>query len=411
MPWVETEPMNERVKFIAACLARDEDDETFEELCERFCITPKTGYKWRNRYEEHGLDGLKELSRAPHSHPHATDEAAVEALLAARRRHPRWGPRKLLAVVARRDPTLELPVASTVGLLLKKHGLIGKRKRRRLSAPYEQRLGGYDQPNAIWCADFKGHFPVSGERCSPLTITDGFSRYLLRCKALRHTLYAATRTVFESAFQEFGLPHAIRTDNGAPFSTLAPGGLSRLAIWWIHLGIRPERIRPGRPDENGRHERMHLTLKTECCRPPRSSFSSQQRTFDRFRNEYNTERPHEALGQQPPALLYRPSLRRMPRRLPEIEYPAHFALERAYPNGVITFNSTQWYLSGCLRGEVVGLEEVGDGQWRVHFGPIPLGILDERHARKRGSRSFAEMVRVDGGRTPDRRRKRRPYRR
>lgn len=402
--------MNERVKFVAACLAREESDETFAELCSRFGIAPKTGYKWWNRYEQSGVEGLTEQSRAPHTHPHAIEGAVAEALLAARRRHPRWGPRKLLVVVGRKDPSLELPAASTVGLLLKKHGLVGKRKRRRVSSPYADRLGGYDYPNAIWCADYKGHFPVAGRRCCPLTITDGFSRYLLACRALRHSLYAATRKVFESAFHEFGLPDAIRTDNGPPFSTLAPGGLSRLAIWWIHLGIRPERIRPGRPDQNGRHERMHLTLKTECCRPPRSSFGSQQRTFDRFRAEYNDVRPHEALGQQSPSSHYQPSLRRMPRKLPEVEYPSNYRLERAYPNGVITFNSTQWYLSGCLSGEVVGLEEVGDGRWRAYFGPIALGILDERYARQRGQRSFAEMVRLDGERSVDRRRRRPPYR-
>jgi transposase InsO family protein len=412
MPWADTNPMNERVKFIAACLARKDGDETFAELCDRFGISAKSGYKWLNRYEEGGVANLVEKSRAPHCHPNAISGDAVEALLAARRRHARWGPRKLLVVVARQHPDLELPVASTVGALLKRHGLVGKPKRTRRSSPYGDRLRNYDAPNSVWCADFKGNFPVAGERCSPLTVTDGFSRYLLRCQALRHTLYAPVRRIFESAFEEFGLPDAIRTDNGPPFSTLAPGGLSRLAIWWIHLGIRPERILPGRPDQNGRHERMHLTLKAECCRPPRSSFRSQQRAFDAFQQEYNVLRPHEALSQQTPTSLYQRSIRRLPRHLPELEYPTHFQLARTYPNGVISFASTQWYLSGCLKNEVVGLEEVDDDRWRVHFGPVVLGILDARNAKERGSRQFGLLVRTDGKVTGKRRRRRRrSYRR
>lgn len=411
MPWVDTSPMHERVKFIAACLARKGSDETFAELCGRFGISAKSGYKWLKRYEDGGVANLVEKSRAPHSHPHAVCDEVVEALLGARRRHPRWGPRKLLIVVARQRPELTLPVASTVGGILKRHGQIGKPKRKRRSSPYGDRLRSYDAPNAVWCADFKGHFPVGGERCNPLTITDGFSRYVLRCQALRHTLFASVQRVFESAFEEFGLPDAIRTDNGPPFSTLAPGGLSELAVWWIRLGIRPERILPGRPDQNGRHERMHLTLKSECCHPPRSSFRSQQRAFDAFQEEYNVVRPHEALGQETPASQYRRSLRRLPRRLPELEYPAHFQLARAYPNGVITFAETQWYVSRVLRNQVVGLEQVDDDCWRVHFGPVDLGLLDVRRAKERGDRQFGELVRTDGERNERRRRRRRRYRR
>jgi transposase InsO family protein len=395
--------MNERVKFIAACLAREESDETFAELCARFGVSAKTGYKWLHRYEAGGVTNLVEQSRAPHSHPHAVGENVVDALVAARRRHPRWGPRKLLVVVHRRQPELELPAASTVGAILKRHGLVGLPKRKRRSSPYGDRLADYSAPNAVWCADFKGHFPVGGARCCPLTITDGYSRFLLRCRGLRRSLYASVRRVFEDAFNEFGLPDAIRTDNGPPFSTLAPGGLSRLAMWWIKLGIRPERIMPGRPDQNGRHERMHLTLKAECCRPPRSSFSAQQRSFDRFREEYNFVRPHEALDQQTPGALYRRSIRMLPRRLPEIEYPPHFRLERTYPNGVISVEGTQWYLSGCLKSETVGLEEVGDGRWRVHFGPVPLGLIDVRNSQERRGRAFGRLIRLDGEVTQQRR--------
>lgn len=396
MPWTKTDAMNERVKFIAACLAREESDDTFAELCARFGIVAKTGYKWLHRYEEGGVRSLVEMSRAPRSHPQTVATEVVKALLAARRRHPRWGPRKLLVIVRRKEPELLLPAASTVGAILKRHGLVGIPKRRARSSPYGERLREYAAPNAVWCADFKGHFRVEGAACSPLTITDGFSRFLLRCHGLRSTIFASVRPVFESTFAEFGLPDAIRTDNGAPFSTLAPGGLSRLAIWWIRLGIRPERIMPGRPDQNGRHERMHLTLKADCCRPPRSSFRAQQRAFDRFREEYNFVRPHEGIAQQTPGSLYQASLRPMPRRLPELEYASHFKLERVYSNGTISFQGAQWYLSNCLEGEVVAFEEVGDGRWRVHFGPVPLGIIDFAQTKALKSRRLGVLVRTDG---------------
>src|SRR5688572_658119 len=287
MPWNKTDPMNERVKFIARYL---ENEEPFSALCEEASISRKTGYKWIDRYEEGGVARLVDRSRAPRSHPHTVSAAVIDVIVALRRRHPRWGPRKLLAVLWRREPRGAWPVASTVGTMLRQRGLVRPRRRRRYSAPYAERLREYAAPNAIWCADFKGHFAVGDARCHPLTIMDGFSRYLLRCQALKRPVFGHSRAVFESAFREFGLPQTIRTDNGAPFSTLAAGGLSRLAVWWIRLGIRPERIVPGRPDQNGRHERMHSTLKAETARPPRSSFRAQQRAFAMFLREYNHER-------------------------------------------------------------------------------------------------------------------------
>jgi transposase InsO family protein len=394
MPWTETNPMNERVKFIAAFL---EADETFVELCERFGISRKQGYKWRDRYESGGVEALKDRSRAPHHHPNAVSRATVELILAARKKHPRWGPKKLLVVLRRRHTTTQFPATSTVGLILGKHGLVGRPRRVRRNQKYVGPLRTYEKANAIWCADFKGHFPIDGERCSPLTISDGFSRYLLRCVALKSSTCAPVKRVFERAFREFGLPDNIRTDNGPPFSTLAAGGLSRLAVWWIRLGINPERILPGRPDQNGRHERMHRTLKAETARPPRSSFRSQQRAFDAFLHEYNNVRPHEALGQVTPASLYTPSLRPYPRTLLEPEYPDHFRVERAYPNGVISIGAVQFYLSQCLAGELVGLEQVNDEVWKVYFGPIALGVIDAHRAKRiRNGRSFALLIRADG---------------
>jgi len=385
--------MNERVKFVAQYL---QHEEPFSALCARAKISRKTGYKWVARYETGGVIALVDRSRAPRSHPHAVTATVVERILEVRRRHPRWGPRKLLQVLRRQEPTRGWPAASTIGTLLRRHGLVRPRRRRRCSAPYGARLGDYAAPNAIWCADFKGHFPVGAARCHPLTIMDGYSRYLLRCEALRRPLHAPVQQVFEAAFREFGMPATIRTDNGPPFSTLAPGGLSRLAVWWIRLGIRPERILPGHPEQNGRHERMHSTLKAETARPPRGSWRAQQHAFRAFRHEYNHDRPHEALAYATPASQYQPSPRVYPRQLPQPDYPTHFRVERAYPNGVISFRETQWYLSHCLAGELVGLEEVDDDRWRVRFGPIELGVLDARNAKARGARSFGVLVRTDG---------------
>ncbi|HEX6272748.1 MAG TPA: IS481 family transposase [Polyangiaceae bacterium] len=388
--------MNERVKFIAAML---EANESFTELCERFGISRKQGYKWKERYESGGVDALRDRSRAPKTHPHVVTEPLVELIVQARRKHPRWGPRKLLVILARQYPTMEFPVASTVGEILKKQGLIGPKRRRLRSSLYSQALGGYAHPNAIWCADFKGHFPVGGERCNPLTISDGFSRYLLCCRSLKSTTFEPVRHAFESVFREYGLPDAIRTDNGPPFSSLAPGGLSRLAVWWIRLGIRHERIMPGRPDQNGRHERMHSTLKAETARPPRSSFKAQQRAFDSFRDEYNQVRPHEALGYDTPASRYRPSPKPFPNKPPELEYPSHFRVQRAQRNGVISVDGVQFYVSNCVDEEYIGLEPVDDGCWKVYFGTVALGMLDARRAKQLSNgRLFSVLVRTDGTR-------------
>jgi transposase InsO family protein len=403
MPWNETAPMNERVKFIARYLQKED---CFAALCEHAGISRKTGYKWVERYDGGGVEALVDRSRAPHEHPNAMSTEVVDGILALRRKHPRWGPRKLLAVLERRKPDVDWPVPSTVGRLLKCRGLVRPRRRRRCSAPYAERLREYAAPNAIWCADFKGHFGVGDRRCHPLTITDGFSRYLLCCRGLRRPFFGQVQPVFESVFRQFGLPETIRTDNGPPFSTLAPGGLSRLAVWWIRLGIRPERILPGRPDQNGRHERMHSTLKAETAHPPRSSFRAQQRAFDAFRQEYNHERPHEALNYDTPASRYEPSGRPYPQRLPEPEYPDHFEVVRAYPNGVISFADTQWYVSLCLAGELVGLKEMDDDRWTVYFGPLELGVLDVRNATERGYRQFGRLVRTDGALKKRRRRHR-----
>jgi transposase InsO family protein len=388
--------MNERLQFIATYL---EGEESFSDLCDCFGISRKTGYKWVKRYDAGGVEALQELSRAPGCHPNATPAEIVAKILAARQQHPLWGPKKLLIVLERRFPNVEFPSRNTVGEILRRNHLVLERRRRRRSPPHRERLRTYTSPNSVWCADFKGHFLVGNERCHPLTITDGFSRYLLACEALARTRAQDCRTIFERTFKEYGLPDAIRTDNGPPFATVAPRGLSQLAKWWIRLGIVPERIMPARPDQNGRHERMHRTLKAATASPPRTSFKAQQQAFDQFRYEYNTIRPHEALDQKVPADRYSPSSRSYPSKLPNLEYPDGFELARAYPNGVISFRGVQWYVSGALHGEWLGLEAIAEDRWKVFFGPIELGIADLKNVKRRRYRGFAHLVPTarDGG--------------
>jgi len=391
MPWKETGPLLERMKFIDACL---NSDDTFESICDQFGISRQKGYKWLHRYEEGGAEALADRSRRPHSNSRAIAPAVVELVVELRKRRPRWGPRKLLAVLERDYPDLEFPVASTVGSILHAKGLISPRRRRAPSVGYGNQLSSFDGPNAVWCADFKGQFLVDDRYCYPLTISDGFSRYLLCCQGLERTLHANVEHAFDRVFREYGLPAVIRTDNGPPFASVTVGGLSRLGVWWIQLGILPERIVPGHPEQNGRHERMHRTLKAETARPPKTSLRAQQRAFDEFIHDYNFERPHEALGQVTPSELYVRSRRRYPRDLEDPKYPRGFDTARAYPNGVITVGATQWYLSGCLANQLIGLEPVDDGCWRVCFGPVTLGLLDTRRNERRDDRRFGRLTRM-----------------
>lgn len=406
MPWTETAPWNERVKFITALLERDE---SFSEQCARFGISRQNGYKWLARYEEGGLEALADRSRRPHTNSRAIAPSVVQLIIELRTKRPSWGPRKLLTVLERDYPKLSFPVASTVGSVLVTHGLVGRRRRRASAVGYGPKLSEFTGPNAVWCADFKGQFLVGRQYCHPLTITDGYSRYLLNCTGLQRTLHSPVQDTFDVTFREYGLPRVIRTDNGPPFASVTTGGLSRLAVWLIQLGIKPERIVPGHPEQNGRHERMHRTLKAETAKPPMTTFAAQQRAFDSFVDDYNNVRPHEALGQQVPAEWYTPSRRRYPRELEDPEYPKHFATQRAYPNGVITVGKTQWYLSGCLANQLVGLDPLDDGCWRVCFGPVTLGLLDTRGAIRRSQRNFGLLARMpDDARKRKRITRRRP---
>lgn len=323
MPWRVETPMSQRVEFVEA-YARGHWSMT--ELCCRFQISRKTGYKWWARYAADGADGLSEQSRRPEHSPTALAGELAALFLRARVAHPTWGPRKLLAYLARRHPRrTEWPVASTVGALLKREGLVRARRRRPAPGHPGRPTTPMDAPNAIWTIDFKGQFKLgSGAYCYPLTVVDGYSRYLLACQGLPSTAGVGARRVLERVFRAYGLPDRIRSDNGAPFATCALGRLSALSVWWLKLGILPELIQPAHPEQNGRHERMHRTLKAEATRPAAQSPRGQQRRFNAFQHEYNTERPHEALGQQPPSSHYHPSPRPYPRYVQSPEYPKHF---------------------------------------------------------------------------------------
>lgn len=375
MPWKLSFPMDQRVQFVVEAL---HGDHTIADLCRCFAISRKTAYKWLARYEKDGALGLVDRSRAPHHHPNSLLPHVAERILDVRRKHPTWGARKLLAWLESRTEMV-LPATSTVNALLKRHDLVRPRRRRHRAPPMSQPFTACHQSNDTWCVDFKGWFRVGdGSRCDPLTISDAFSRFLLRCVAVPEPRAPDVRAVFESAFREYGLPKAIRSDNGPPFASVGAGGLTTLSAWWIRLGIRPERIEPGKPEQNGRHERMHRTLKAETTRPPRRSIRAQQLAFNDFRDVFNHERPHEALGQVTPATAYEPSQRRMPRGLPDMTYPDHFEVRYVETNGRIKWRGTMVYVSHALCREHVGLEELDDGVWVVRFGPVELGRLDDR---------------------------------
>lgn len=381
MPWKETCVMDERVAFIAACLAAEE---SMAELCRSRGISRKTGYKWLERYRDGGTEALVEHSRAPLTHPHAIGPEMARLLIEARMRHRNWGARKLLAWLAGRHARSDWPAPSTVSDLLKNSGLVNARRRRRHATPAGGPLIAAHGPNETWCADFKGcFFTGDAGRCDPLTISDAHSRFLLRCQAVAKTDGEHVRAIFEACFRQFGLPVSLRTDNGPPFASTGLGGLTRLSVSWLRLGIRLERIEAGHPEQNGRHERMHLTLKQDAACPPARTLRAQQRQFDRWREEYNNERPHEALGQRPPAEFYAPSPRPYPARLEEIEYPDDWTSRSVRKAGQMKWDGHDVRVSRALRGERVGLEPVGDGVWRVHFAHLVLGMFDERELRIR----------------------------
>jgi len=380
MGWTETCAVDERMRFV---IAAEKHEEPFAALCRRFGVSRRVGYKWLERYHEAGVEGLWDRSRAPLHHPQAIASGIAERCLAVRRAHPSWGPRKVLAFLERQAPEIDWPVASTIGGLFDREGLTVKRKLRRRSPPSSAPFAHCGAANDVWCIDFKGWFLTGdGERCEPLTLTDAHSRYLLRCQALARTDTDHVWPVLDAAFREFGLPLRLRSDNGSPFASRGAGGLSRLSVKVIKAGVMPERIAPGKPQQNGRHERMHLTLLQHTAAPPARSLREQLKRLRDFQRLFNEQRPHEALGNATPADHYTASPRRFDGVLREPEY-GEGEVRRVRHNGEIRWQGHTIYITEALIGEPVGLREQDATGWTVCYGPIVLGTIAHRDDRLR----------------------------
>jgi transposase InsO family protein len=375
--------MDDRLMFIAACLR---DDEPMSGLCARFGISRKTGYKWLGRYEEAGVAGLAALSSARHTMPEMMNPALASLLLKQRRQRPTWGPRKLLVRLSEDHPGTVWPAASTVGDLLRREGASKPRPRSRTGGLHSPApLIEPAAPNESWAADFKGWFRTGdGVRCEPFTVSDGYSRYLLACEAVPQVTLAQVQPILVRLFEAHGLPRALRTDNGNPFARRdGLGGLSRLSVWLLKLNVWPDRIKPGRPDQNGRHERMHRVLREDAANPPAATLAAQQTRLDVWRVDYNTNRPHEALGQRCPVTLWRPSERAYPASVKDWDYPADHHVRRVVGDGYIRWRDGTVYLSGALRGETVGVARRDDGDWAVRFRGFDLTVLAEESGELR----------------------------
>ena len=387
--------MEEKLRFV---FEHERGEWSMKDLCERYEIARETGYFWLRRYRELGIEGLKEKSRARPGHENQTPAEIEEMVLDLRRAHMSWGPRKLKRVLERDEPGRKWPARSTMGEMLKREGLVVGRRKRLRTAPYTEPLGHADRSNRVWCADFKGWFRTGdGRRIDPLTISDAHSRYLLKCQAVAKTDTPRVQAVFEAAFREYGMPEAIRTDNGAPFASTALAGLSRLAVWWMKLGIVPERIEAGHPEQNGRHERMHRTLKQEVAQPAAANWREQQRAMERFRQEYNQVRPHEALGMQTPAAVYEPSLRSFPARVTAPEYPDDMLVRQVKHHGQFRWKKQDVFLTEVLWGEPVGLLAEDDRWYTVYFARFPMARFDSRQLRVLPLKKAKEYDDADAG--------------
>ena len=380
MPWRSESLMSQRLAFVEAVLHRA-PGQSILDVCRATGISERVGHRWLKRFSAGGPAALADRSHAPHRPAHQLAAPVVEAIVTLRTEQPEWGARKLRDVLSREHPDIVWPAPSTITTLLKRVGLITPRRRthRERSQWAYARLTDPQLPNDVWTADFKGQFRLArGPYCYPLTIGDLRSRFMLTVSALEGTATDPVRAQFQRCFAEYGLPRVIRTDNGPPFGVAcALGGLSTLAVWWIRLGIRPERIEPGEPQQNGVHERMHRTLKAEAIRPPSATLADQQRRFDRWRRTFNERRPHEALGNTPPADHYAPSPRALPKHLPLVEYAAQAELRRVDMAGYIKWRQTRIFLTASLAGEYVALQETADGEWAIQFATLAMGTYSE----------------------------------
>jgi len=377
MPWMECCRMDERTRFIGRIL----DGERMSDLCQEFKISRKTGYKFLERYKRDGIIGLLDRRRSPDHIPHKTPDKTVGLILKLRKTRSTWGPKKIRAKLLELHPGLKIPAASTIGDILKREGYIETRRRLRRKNYYPSDLTDSLQANDVWSVDFKGQFKMLNHKyCYPLTISDHYSRFLFACEALESTKGAPVFSSFEAVFKQYGMPKIIRSDNGAPFASNGLGGLSFLAVWFIRLGIRPERIEPGHPEQNGRHERIHLTLKREATRPPGHNILHQQEMLDRFQKIYNFERPHEALNQKSPSSQLTKSTRIYPDELPEIDYTTFDEIRTVSACG--TIRVPKWdafcFLGRAFRGQPVGLRQIDAKTWLVNFAGMELGFIVEK---------------------------------
>ena len=377
MPWHQTDPVNERLQFVAAA---QKGRLSMTELCAQYGISRKTGYKLLKRYREEGPGGLRDRCRAPQSHPNETPEIVQAAIVRARKAHPTWGSKKLVAILERERPDLELPARSTVDAILKREGLVAPRaKRRRRRSEHAAPLVEAKRPNDVWTIDYKGWFKVGdGTRCDPLTVNDACSRKSLAVRALVAPKLLDVKERLIELFYTHGLPEHMLSDNGPPFGSRGIGGLSRLGVWLLKIGVRPVFIQPGRPDQNGRHERFHETLKAETASPPRTSIRAQQRAFDRFQEHYNSERPHEALGMRMPDEVYTPSGRTVIDDDSDFEYGDGFEVRRVRKDGAIKWGSACIFIGEAMAGELVGIELLESSPCKAWLGPIRLGVVNER---------------------------------
>ncbi len=378
MPWIQTDAVTERQKFVRLVL---KGQVTMTEACRQFGISRKTGYKILARHAEHGMAGLADVSRAPKTHPNQSPPAVEAAVLRIRKAHPTWGSKKILATLDRERPGEGWPARSTIDAILKRAGVVTPRGRRRRRQPAARPLVEAVAPNDVWSMDYKGWFRVGdGTRCDPLTINDACSRASLECRAMVSPKSMDVRGRLERTFRAFGMPKFLLSDGGPPFGSCGLGRLSRLGVWLLRIGVVPILTQPGRPDQNGRHERFHETLKAETASPPSASIGAQQASFDRFQREYNEDRPHEALGMKTPADVHELSSRELAENPPHHSYPDELQARCVRPDGGIKWGGSQVFVGEAFAGEVVGLEQVEDDLWQVHLGPLRVGIL---HGRSR----------------------------
>lgn len=376
MPWKILTTMDQRIQLIAHWKSNNYTITDLSKICG---VSRPTVYKWLSRYKTHGIDGLQDQDSTPLYNPHTTKDAIVKLIITEKLKNHKRGPKKICARLKIQHPDIKVPAPSTIGEWLKKNGLVTKRKKRLHVPPYTEPFEQCQKPNNVWSADYKGQFHMrDGHMCYPLTISDNYSRYLLKCHGLPGPRYSETRAVFERAFREYGLPDAIRSDNGTPFAGRCSGGLSRLSIWWIQLGIIPERIDKGCPQQNGRHERMHRTLKTEALGTMACNMKDQQRRFDVFCLDYNNYRPHESLGQQPPAQYYQKSKRLFVENQSIPNYDSSYAVRHVRSSGDFSFRGHIYFISELLSEQPIGLKEIADGQWAIYYSFHRIGTIDLR---------------------------------